>query len=51
MTRISEQQSQTNQLYWVADNIIASEFPPVASALRDPDGLLAIGGHRTTAGV
>ena len=45
MTRISDQQSQTHQLYWVADNIIASGFPPVSSALRDPDGLLAIGGN------
>lgn len=49
MTRISAQQSQTNQLYWVADNIIASGFPPVASALRDPDGLLAIGGNLSPA--
>src|SRR5690606_23710077 len=32
------------QLYWVADNVIASDFPDVNSALRDPDGLLAIGG-------
>lgn len=44
MTSISSQQSQANQLYWVADNVIASGFPPVTSALRDPDGLLAIGG-------
>ena len=49
MTRVSAQQSQTNQLYWVADNIIASGFPPVASALRDPDGLLAIGGNLSPA--
>lgn len=35
---------QDSQLYWVSENIIASEFPPLESALRDPDGLLAIGG-------
>lgn len=33
-----------NKLYWVADNVIAEDFPDVDSALRDPDGLLAIGG-------
>lgn len=49
MTSISSQQSQSNQLYWVADNIIAKGFPPVASALRDPDGLLAIGGDLSPA--
>lgn len=42
--RLSESQSQ---LYWVSDNIIASDFPPLDSALRDPDGLLAIGGDLT----
>lgn len=49
MTRISAQQSQTNQLYWVADNVIAQGFPPVSKALRDPDGLLAIGGDLSPA--
>ena len=49
MTRISAQQSQANQLYWVAENIIANGFPPVTSALRDPDGLLAIGGDLSPA--
>jgi len=44
MTSIGNGQSSGNQLYWVADNIIASDFPDVNSALRDPDGLLAIGG-------
>lgn len=44
MATVSEQQSRTNQIYWVADNIIAAEFPPASRALRDPDGLLAIGG-------
>ncbi len=43
------QTNSQNQLYWVADNIIASDFPPPESALRDPDGLLAIGGDLTPA--
>jgi len=33
-----------HQIYWVADNRIASDFPTVDRALPDPDGLLAIGG-------
>ena len=49
MTSISAQQSQSNQLYWVADNVIARGFPPVSRALRDPDGLLAIGGDLSPA--
>ena len=44
MTTISDNQSTQNQLYWVTDNIISDTFPNVNSALRDPDGLLAIGG-------
>lgn len=36
-----------SQLYWVADNIFSDDFPPVYRALRDPDGLLAIGGDLT----
>jgi len=36
--------SRENWLYWVADNTVADDFPEVSSALRDPDGLLAIGG-------
>ncbi len=44
MTNTGKSQSKDNQLYWVADNVIASDFPGVRSALRDPDGLLAIGG-------
>ena len=40
----SNDQQASNQLYWVKDNILASDFPPVNKALRDPDGLLAIGG-------
>jgi leucyl/phenylalanyl-tRNA---protein transferase len=34
-----------HQIYWVADNRIEQDFPPVDKALRDPDGLLAIGGN------
>lgn len=33
-----------HQIYWVADNRIGADFPPVKKALTDPDGLLAIGG-------
>lgn len=33
-----------NNLYWVKDNIIASDFPDINRALKEPDGLLAIGG-------
>lgn len=33
-----------DQLYWVAENVIRNDFPDVRTALRDPDGLLAIGG-------
>lgn len=31
-------------LYWVAGQRFASDFPAVDSALREPDGLLAVGG-------
>ena len=44
MTTVKQGQAADNQLYWVADNKIAPDFPDVDSALRDPDGLLAIGG-------
>ena len=44
MTTIGKGQSSDNHIYWVAENVIANDFPPVSSALRDPDGLLAIGG-------
>lgn len=44
MTSLSEQITEQRQLYWVADNVIAADFPEVDSALRDPNGLLAIGG-------
>ncbi len=33
-----------NKLYWVKDNLLAAGFPSINKALRDPDGLLAIGG-------
>ncbi len=44
MTQIGANQSSANQIYWVADNVISSDFPDVERALTDPDGLLAIGG-------
>ena len=44
MTSTNKDQCGDNHLYWVADNVIANDFPKVSSALRDPDGLLAIGG-------
>lgn len=34
----------SQQLYWVSENVIAHDFPRLELALRDPDGLLAIGG-------
>lgn len=47
MTVSGNNPSGSNSLYWVGDNIIADDFPAVDSALRDPDGLLAIGGDLT----
>ena len=44
MTNTIWQASPDSQLYWVADNVIRYEFPDVERALRDPNGLLAIGG-------
>ena len=35
---------EQNNLYWVRDNIIARDFPDINRALKEPDGLLAIGG-------
>jgi leucyl/phenylalanyl-tRNA---protein transferase len=49
MTTLGKGQSGDSQLYWVADNVIANEFPDAHSALRDPDGLLAIGGDLSPA--
>lgn len=40
----NDNQQSINQLYWVDDKIMATDFPPLDKALRDPDGLLAIGG-------
>jgi len=39
----------SNALYGVSERRPTSEFPATSSALRDPDGLLAIGGDLTTA--
>jgi leucyl/phenylalanyl-tRNA--protein transferase len=47
MTSVSRQITTKRQLYWVRDNVIAGDFPDVEAALRDPDGLLAIGGDLT----
>jgi leucyl/phenylalanyl-tRNA---protein transferase len=47
MTQITDNQTSHNKLYWVSNNIIADHFPPVETALSDPDGLLAIGGDLT----
>ncbi|MBL1140989.1 MAG: leucyl/phenylalanyl-tRNA--protein transferase [Proteobacteria bacterium] len=44
----SDNQPTSNQLYWVEDNLLATDFPPLNKALRDPDGLLAIGGDLST---
>jgi leucyl/phenylalanyl-tRNA---protein transferase len=43
MTSANNQQG-SNKLYWVKQNLLATGFPDVEQALRDPDGLLAIGG-------
>ncbi len=40
----SDQKQGPHQLYWVKENLLATGFPPIDEALRDPDGLLAIGG-------
>lgn len=44
MTRMGKLQCSDKKIYWIADKISADDFPDVSSALRDPDGLLAIGG-------
>ncbi|MCG8324179.1 MAG: leucyl/phenylalanyl-tRNA--protein transferase [Thiotrichales bacterium] len=46
---LNRDQARHSQLYWVSENIIASDFPRLESALRDPDGLLAIGGDLSMA--
>ncbi len=41
-------QNQSNKkLYWVKDNLLSNSFPEVSRSLREPDGLLAIGGELT----
>ena len=44
MSQPGNSQLAGSQLYWVADNVIAGDFPDASAALRNPDGLLAIGG-------
>ena len=44
MTNRGVDVTTTGRFFWVADSVIAADFPAVSSALRDPDGLLAIGG-------
>ena len=44
MTGSTQVQASEEPLFWVADNVIANDFPNVSGALREPDGLLAIGG-------
>ncbi len=34
-----------NKLYWISKNILSEEFPDIACALTEPNGLLAIGGE------
>jgi len=41
---MSKAHSRSNKLYWVRDNVIAGDFPRISAALKEPDGLLAIGG-------
>ncbi len=41
-------QNQSNKkIYWVKDNLLSNSFPEVSRSLREPDGLLAIGGELT----
>ena len=44
---LGDYQQSSNKLYWVKENCLATDFPEVHQALRDPDGLLAIGGDLT----
>lgn len=41
---MSRANPKNRQIYWVRDNIIATDFPDISKALDEPDGLLAIGG-------
>ena len=45
---LADFQQGSDQLFWVKDNLLAANFPTVEKALRDPDGLLAIGGDLST---
>ncbi len=45
---IAKQHDDSNKLYWVKQNLVTTGFPDVEQALRDPDGLLAIGGDLST---
>lgn len=49
MTHTRADAAHSSQLYWVADNVLRPDFPGVERALRDPDGLLAIGGDLSPA--
>ena len=42
---MTQRYTTSSNFYWVRDNKIASDFPNIESALKDPDGLLAIGGE------
>ena len=44
MTRQDKFNNPEKKLFWVSEKLMADDFPDVHSALRDPDGLLAIGG-------
>tara|TARA_R110002072_G_scaffold155883_3_gene306308 strand:+ start:1773 stop:2498 length:726 start_codon:yes stop_codon:yes gene_type:complete len=41
---VTHDPKDSNKLYWVKQNLLATGFPDVEEALRDPDGLIAIGG-------
>ena len=41
---VTQYQEGENKLYWVKQNLLATGFPDIEEALRDPDGLIAIGG-------
>ena len=44
MSQPGTDQPTNTQFFWVADNVIANDFPDASTALRHLDGLLAIGG-------
>ena len=45
MTQPDREQPGGGQFFRVADNVIASDLPDASKALRQPDGLVAIGGN------